>query len=78
MSCWQKMFIVFVARVLLRVLLAALMATANANSRSVVRHAYVSSRAEMYVSLSVPTEPVALVGGLAYAALSYSFAMACN
>jgi hypothetical protein len=66
------LFIVFVASVLLGVLSASLVVTANANSRSVVRCANVSSRVEMYVSSSMPMELAALVGGLAYAALSYS------
>jgi hypothetical protein len=78
MSCWQKLFILFVASVLLGVLLADLVVTANADSLSVVRRANVSSRMEMYVSLSLPMKPALLVGGPAYAALSYSFAMACN
>jgi hypothetical protein len=78
MSCCQKLFIVFVASVLLGVLLADLVVTANADSRSVVRRANVSLRTKMYVSLSLPMEPVPLVGGLAYAALLYSFAMACD
>ncbi len=78
MSCWQKLFIMLVASVLLGVLLADLVVTENANSCSVVRHANVSSRAEMYVSSLVPMKPAALVGGPAYATLLYSFAMACN
>jgi hypothetical protein len=52
-SCWQKLFIVFVASVLRGVLLADLVVTANANSRSIMRHANVSLRTEMYVSLSL-------------------------
>ncbi len=78
MSCWQNFFIVFVASVLLGVLLAALLVTANADSCSIVRRANVSLRTEMYVSSSLAMEPVLLVGGPAYAALLYSFPMACN
>jgi hypothetical protein len=66
------------ASVLLGVLLADLAVIANADSCSVMRHANVSSRAEMYVSLSVPMELAPLVGGPAFATLSYSFAMACD
>ncbi len=78
MSCWQNLFIVFVASVLLGVLLADLVVTANANSRSVVRRANVSLRMEMYVLLSLAMKLELLVGGPVYAALLYSFAMACN
>ncbi len=78
MSFWQNLFIVFVASVLLGVLLADLVVTANANSRSIARRANVSSRTVMYVLSSLPMELVPLVGGPAYATLSSSFAMACN
>jgi hypothetical protein len=78
MSCWQNSFIVFVASVSLGVLLADLVITANADSRSVERHVNVSLRTEMYVSLSLPMEPALLVDGPAYAALLYSFVMACD
>jgi hypothetical protein len=78
MSCWQNSFITFVASVLVRALLADLVVTANADSCSIVRHANVSLRMEMYVSLLLVMEPVMLVGGPAYAVLWYLFAMACN
>ncbi len=78
MSCWQKSFIMLVVSALLEVLLADLVVTANTNSRSVVRCANVSSRAEMYALLSVLMELAVLVGGPAYAPLSYAFAIACN
>ncbi len=70
MSCWQKLFIVLVASILLGVLLADLVVTANANSRSVVRHTNVSLRTEVYVSLLLLMELAPLVGGPAYAMLS--------
>ncbi len=70
------MFTVFVASILLGVLLADLVVTANTNSRSIVRHTNISSRTEMYVSLSLLIEPALLVGGPAYAALLSSIAMA--
>ncbi len=68
----------FVAIVLLGVLLADLVVTANANSCSVMRRANISSRMEMYVSLSLLMEPVLLVVSSAYAVLWYSFSMACD
>jgi hypothetical protein len=74
----EKKTIMFVASILLGVLLADLVVTENANSHSVVRHANVSSRTEMYVSSLLPMEPAPLVGGPACAVLLYSFAMACN
>ena len=63
---------------MLGVLSADLVVTANTDSYSVVRRINVSLRTEMYVSLLLPMEPVPLVGGPAYAALLYSFVMACN
>jgi hypothetical protein len=48
MSCWQKLFIVLVVSILLEVLSADLVVTANADSCSVVRRTTISSRAEMY------------------------------
>ncbi len=80
MSCWQKLFIVLVVSVSLEVFSADLVVvvTANANSPSIVRRTNVSLRAEMYALLSVPMELAVLVGGPAYAALSYPFAIACN
>jgi hypothetical protein len=67
-----------VVSVLLEVLLADLVVTANADSRFVVRRANISLRREMYASLLAPMEPVVLVGGPAYAALLYVFVIACN
>ncbi len=78
MSCWPKLFIVFMVSILLGVLLADLVVIANTDSCSVIRCANVSSRAEMYPSLLVPMKLAGLVGGPAYDALLYSFAMACN
>ncbi len=78
MSRRQKSFFKLVASILIGVLLAALVVTANADSCSVMRHANISLRAGMYVSLLVLMKPELLVGGPAYVALSFSFTMACN